>query len=62
MVTYAAEETVRPERTIPRALMLGIVVVTVCYVGAERGLSAACCRSTAVLASTRVAADAFDAG
>jgi APA family basic amino acid/polyamine antiporter len=32
VVTYTAEETVHPERTIPRALALGIVVVTACYV------------------------------
>ena len=32
MVTYAAGETVRPERTIPRALILGTVTVTLCYV------------------------------
>ena len=33
MVTYTAEETVDAERTIPRALMIGIAVVTLCYVG-----------------------------
>jgi APA family basic amino acid/polyamine antiporter len=32
MVTYAAGETVDPERTIPRALLLGAVIVTLCYV------------------------------
>ena len=32
VVTYTAEETVQPERTIPRALALGIVIVTRCYV------------------------------
>jgi len=32
VVTYTAEETVQPERTIPRALAIGIVVVTTCYV------------------------------
>ena len=31
MVTYAAEETRAPERTIPRALMLGTAVVVVTY-------------------------------
>src|SRR5258706_15497037 len=31
MVTYAAEETRNPERTIPRALMLGTAVVVVTY-------------------------------
>src|SRR5499427_6598000 len=32
VVTYTAEETVDPERTIPRALTVGIVIVTACYV------------------------------
>jgi len=32
VVTYTAEETVAPERTIPRALTLGIAVVTTVYV------------------------------
>src|ERR671915_1266056 len=32
MVTYTAEETVNPERTIPRSLVLGTIIVTVCYV------------------------------
>jgi basic amino acid/polyamine antiporter, APA family len=33
MVSYAAEETVEPERTIPRALLAGTVLVTALYVG-----------------------------
>ena len=32
MVTYAAGETVDPTRTIPRALLGGTVVVTICYI------------------------------
>ena len=32
VVTYTAEETVQPERTIPRALAIGIVIVTLCYI------------------------------
>lgn len=32
VVTYTAEETVAPERTIPRALMIGVIVVTACYI------------------------------
>ena len=32
MVTYAADETIDPERTIPRALLFGMMIVTVCYV------------------------------
>jgi APA family basic amino acid/polyamine antiporter len=59
MVTYTAEETVDAARTIPRALMIGIVVVTVCYIGLNtvylRVLSV-----PEVMASTRVAADTFD--
>jgi basic amino acid/polyamine antiporter, APA family len=31
MVTYAAGETRDPQRTIPRALLVGVVIVTVCY-------------------------------
>src|SRR5437660_6000191 len=31
MVTYAAGETREAERTIPRALMIGVFVVTACY-------------------------------
>ncbi|MGD9903776.1 MAG: APC family permease [Vicinamibacterales bacterium] len=33
MVTYTAGETTDPVRTLPRALTLGVVVVTICYVG-----------------------------
>src|SRR5262249_42463159 len=33
MVTYAAGETRDPARTIPRALLIGTVVVTACYAG-----------------------------
>ena len=32
IVTYAAGETDNPERTIPRALMFGTLIVTACYV------------------------------
>ncbi len=31
MVTYSSEETVAPERTIPRALALGTIIVTLAY-------------------------------
>lgn len=57
MVTYAAEETRRPEVTIPRALIIGTLIVTACYLG----LNAAYLRVLPiekVLASNRVAADA----
>jgi APA family basic amino acid/polyamine antiporter len=59
MVTYTAEETVDAVRTIPRALMIGIIVVTVCYIGLNtvylRVLSV-----PEVIASPRVAADTFN--
>lgn len=59
MVTYTAEETVNPTRTIPRSLLIGVVVVTLCYIGLNtvylRVLSI-----DKVIASSRVAADTFD--
>jgi basic amino acid/polyamine antiporter, APA family len=58
MVTYTAEETVDPTRTIPRSLMIGVVVVTLCYIG----LNAVYLRVLPiekVIASQRIAADAF---
>jgi APA family basic amino acid/polyamine antiporter len=60
MVTYAAEETREPERTIPRALVVGVLIVTGCYVA----LNAAyfhVLSPRAIAGSTRVAADAADA-
>jgi APA family basic amino acid/polyamine antiporter len=57
VVTYTAEETVQPERTIPRALALGIVVVTVCYV-ALNAVYFYVLPLEQVEKSTRVAADA----
>jgi APA family basic amino acid/polyamine antiporter len=59
MVTYAAGETKNPTTTIPRALVIGTLLVTVCYAG----LNAIYLRVLpldAVRASTRVAADAAD--
>ncbi|HEY4131367.1 MAG TPA: amino acid permease [Gemmatimonadaceae bacterium] len=59
MVTYAAEETQNPERTIPRALMAGVAIVTFCYIA----LNAAYFRllsPTQIAQSSRVAADAAD--
>ncbi|HET9706424.1 MAG TPA: amino acid permease [Vicinamibacterales bacterium] len=59
MVTYTAEETIDPTRTIPRSLLVGIVVVTVCYIG----LNAVYLRALPiekVMTSTRVAADTFE--
>ena len=59
MVTYTAGETKNADRTLPRALVLGTLIVTVCYAG----LNAVYLRVLpldAVRASTRVAADAAD--
>jgi APA family basic amino acid/polyamine antiporter len=57
MVTYSAEETVNPRRTIPLALLIGVLVVTICYIA----LNAAylyVLPLERVAASTRIAADA----
>jgi APA family basic amino acid/polyamine antiporter len=57
MVTYAAEETVDPERTLPRALVVGVLIVTACYLA----LNAAYFHVLPweeIRKSTRVAADA----
>jgi APA family basic amino acid/polyamine antiporter len=59
MVTYTAGETKDADRTLPRALVLGTLIVTACYAG----LNAVYLRVLpleAVRASTRVAADAAD--
>jgi len=60
MVTFTAGETRDAARTIPRALIIGTIVVTVCYAGLNfvylRVLPLDVLR-----ASTRVAADAADA-
>lgn len=57
MVTYTAEETIVPERTIPRALMLGILIVTASYV-ALNAVYLYILPLDRVIGSTRVAADA----
>jgi APA family basic amino acid/polyamine antiporter len=59
MVTYTAGETKNAQQTLPRALLIGTVIVTLCYAG----LNAIYLRLLpldAVRASTRVAADAAD--
>jgi APA family basic amino acid/polyamine antiporter len=59
MVTYTAGETRNAARTLPRALVVGTLVVTACYAG----LNAIYLRLLpleVVRASTRVAADAAD--
>ena len=57
MVTYAAEETRDPERTIPRALMLGTAVVVVVYLGLNSAYLLVL-PFDRVLASTHIAYDA----
>jgi basic amino acid/polyamine antiporter, APA family len=57
IVTYTAEETINPERNIPLALMIGIAVVTACYVALNTAYFYVLPLDR-VAASTRVAADA----
>jgi len=57
MVTYAADETVQPERTIPRALVVGTLLVTACYVALNAVYFRVLPFET-VVTSQRVAADA----
>ena len=57
MVTYAAEETRNPERTIPRALMVGTAVVVVTYLGLNAAYLLVLPFSS-VLTSTHIAYDA----
>lgn len=59
MVTYSAEETVNPRATIPRALLIGTLIVTACYVGMNTVYMYVLPFDT-VATSTRVAADAAD--
>ncbi|MGH7541097.1 MAG: APC family permease [Gemmatimonadota bacterium] len=60
MVTYSAEETVEPERTIPRSLLVGVGIVTACYLALAAVYFHVLPLDT-VIASDRVAADAADA-
>ncbi len=60
MVTYNSEETVEPRTTIPRALVIGVGVVTFCYVAMNAVYMWVLPLET-IAASTRVAADAADA-
>lgn len=59
MVTYTAEETLDPTRTIPRSLLIGVVVVTVCYIGLN-AIYLSVLSIDKVIASSRVAADTFE--
>lgn len=60
MVTYAADETTNPARTIPRALILGTIIVTVAYIAVNASYLAVLPLQQ-VTSSTRVAADFADA-
>ncbi len=60
MVTYPAGETRDPERTIPRALLLGVLIVTACYLGLNAAYLSILPPQD-VAASTRIAADAATA-
>ena len=60
MVTYNAGETVDAPRTIPRSLVLGVAIVTVCYV-ALNSVYFWALPLERVIASDRVAADAAEA-
>ena len=59
MVTYAADETKDPSRTIPRALMSGTLIVTVAYI-AINAVYLAVLPLEVVVSSRRVAADFAD--
>jgi APA family basic amino acid/polyamine antiporter len=59
MVTYTAGETIDPARTIPRSLMIGVVVVTLCYIGLN-AVYLSVLPIGKVISSSRVAADTFD--
>lgn len=58
MCTYPAGETRNPQRTIPRALILGVLVVTACYMLLNASYLYVM-PLRAVAGSTRVAADAI---
>ncbi len=60
LVTYSSEETRDPRRTIPRALIIGVLVVTACYL-ALNTVYLYILPLDEVAASERVAADAAEA-
>lgn len=60
MVTYSSEETHEPQRVIPRALVIGTILVTICYLSLNAVYMYVLPLST-VASSTRIAADAADA-
>jgi APA family basic amino acid/polyamine antiporter len=60
MVTYNAEETLKPRKTIPQALMIGTLIVTICYI-ALNAVYMYVLPLDVVASSKRIAADAADA-
>jgi APA family basic amino acid/polyamine antiporter len=60
MVSYTAEETIDPTRTIPRSLLIGTLTVTALYVGVNWAYLRVLPLDS-VATSTRVAADFADA-
>lgn len=60
MVAYNSEETVESRRTIPRALILGTMIVTFCYI-AMTGVYMYVLPLEKVASSSRIAADAANA-
>jgi APA family basic amino acid/polyamine antiporter len=60
MVTYNSEETVNPKKTIPLALMLGTLIVTISYI-VLNAVYMYVLPLDKVASSTRIAADAADA-
>lgn len=59
MVTYNAEETIQPRKTIPQALMIGTLTVTFCYI-ALNAVYMYILPLHVVASSQRIAADAAD--
>jgi APA family basic amino acid/polyamine antiporter len=59
MVTYTAGETTMPAKTVPMALVVGVAIVTACYVLVNL-VYLRLLPLDAVRASTRIAADAAD--
>jgi len=60
MVTYSAEETHDPNRVVPRALIYGTLIVTLCYL-ALNAVYLYILPLDTVASSSRIAADAADA-
>ena len=60
MITYVAEETREPEKTIPRALMVGTLIVTLSYLGLNAAY-AHVLPLDQVIHSERIAADVAEA-